>query len=82
MRVRFSPGLQKYKDRNIMFKFIRESREELRKVVWPGRDEVFNSTIVVLGAVIAISLFLFLIDNSFDALFNFLVKLGKGSTGK
>ena len=63
----------------IMIKFIKESREELRKVVWPGRDEVFSSTMVVLIAVIVISLFLFMTDWTFEKIFNILVNLGRGS---
>lgn len=61
-----------------MFKFIRESRDELRKVVWPGRDEVFSSTVVVLVAVIVISLFLFTVDRGFEGLFDAVISLGTG----
>ena len=43
-------------------KFLKESREELKKVVWPSREEVLNSTIVVMVAVIVLSLFLFSTD--------------------
>lgn len=59
-----------------MLKFLKESREELRKVVWPGREEVLNSAMVVLAAVILISLFLFGIDRLFEVVFDSLVKLG------
>ncbi|MDH5657142.1 MAG: preprotein translocase subunit SecE [Spirochaetia bacterium] len=59
-----------------MLKFFKESKEELSKVVWPGRDEVFSSTIVVLIAVIVISLFLFFTDWTFEKIFNLLVGLG------
>ena len=59
--------------------FLKESREELRKVVWPGRDEVMNSTMVVLGSVVVISLFLFIVDNMFEKVFDTLVRLGSGS---
>ncbi|MCB1323953.1 MAG: preprotein translocase subunit SecE [Spirochaetales bacterium] len=62
-----------------MIKFLRESREELRKVVWPSREEVLNSTIVVLAAVFLISLFLFLTDNTFEGLFEALIRLGTGA---
>ena len=58
-----------------MLKFLKESKEELMKVVWPGRDEVFTSTIVVLAAVIVISLFLYGIDNIFEKLFNLFIRL-------
>jgi preprotein translocase subunit SecE len=59
--------------------FLKESREELRKVVWPSREEVLNSTIVVLGSVVVISLFLFLVDKLFESMFDALVRLGAGS---
>jgi preprotein translocase subunit SecE len=62
-----------------MLKFIKESREELRKVVWPGRDEILHSTIVVLVSVVLISVFLYAVDKSFEALFDLLVKSGTGS---
>ena len=42
--------------------FIRESREELKKVTWPSREEVTRFTIVVVVAVIFISVFLWLVD--------------------
>jgi len=62
-----------------MLKFLKESREELRKVVWPSKEEVLNSTLVVLSAVVLISLFLFSVDHLFSALFDTLVRLGSGS---
>lgn len=42
--------------------FIRESRDELRKVTWPDKDEVTNFTGVVLVAICIISIFLWLVD--------------------
>lgn len=58
--------------------FLKESREELKKVVWPGKEEVLNSTIVVMGAVIVISLFLYSIDVVFETLFNTAIRLKTG----
>ncbi len=42
--------------------FIRESREELKKVTWPDRDEVASFTMVVIISVVIISLFLWFVD--------------------
>jgi preprotein translocase subunit SecE len=42
--------------------FIRESREELRKVTWPDRDEVSSYTIVVVVTITIIAIFLWLVD--------------------
>ncbi len=61
-----------------MLKFLKESREELKKVVWPSREEVLNSTIVVLVAVALISVFLFSVDSVFEWLFDRLIELGTG----
>ncbi len=43
-------------------RFFKEVKLELRKVTWPGRSEVINSTTVVLIAVGIIGLFLWIID--------------------
>ncbi|HET9032345.1 MAG TPA: preprotein translocase subunit SecE [Dokdonella sp.] len=42
--------------------FIAESQFELRKIVWPTRDEALRTTAVVILVVIVISLILGLID--------------------
>ncbi|EPG73421.1 preprotein translocase, SecE subunit [Leptospira broomii serovar Hurstbridge str. 5399] len=45
--------------------FIQECREELKKVQWPNRQEVVQSTFVVLATVLFFSTFLFLSDMAF-----------------
>ena len=42
--------------------FARESRMEVRKVVWPTRQETVQTTFMVIVAVIIIGIFLWLID--------------------
>ncbi|MBI4607986.1 MAG: preprotein translocase subunit SecE [Candidatus Rokubacteria bacterium] len=42
--------------------FFREVSAEFRKVVWPGRFQIVNSTAVVLVVVVMIALFLFFVD--------------------
>lgn len=79
MRVRFSPGLHGNPIMSGFVDFLKESRAELKKVVWPNREEVVNSTFVVLGAVVVISLFLFFVDHFFESLFDTLIHLGTGS---
>ena len=59
-----------------MFSFLAGCREELRKVVWPDREEVINSTVVVLIAVTIVSVFLFGTDMVFESIFDALVSLG------
>ena len=42
--------------------FGRESRAEVRKVVWPTRQETIQTTLMVIVAVIVIGIFLWFID--------------------
>jgi preprotein translocase subunit SecE len=42
--------------------FARDSRMEVRKVVWPTRQETVQTTFMVIVAVIIIGIFLWLID--------------------
>jgi preprotein translocase subunit SecE len=42
--------------------FFKESRQELRKVVWPTREQVAISTRVVIVSVIVFALTLGLVD--------------------
>ena len=42
--------------------FGREARMEVRKVVWPTRQETIQTTLMVIVAVIIIGIFLWLID--------------------
>lgn len=44
------------------FAYLRESKEELKKVTWPTRDEVTSYTAVVVVTVFIISIFLWAID--------------------
>lgn len=60
---------------NRMFEFFRESRAELKKVEWPEKQEVVNSTVVVLVSLVLVSLGL----GGMDALMNFFIQLLAGS---
>lgn len=42
--------------------YLRDTRAELRKVTWPTRQEAWNLTLIVLGAVVAMSIILGLAD--------------------
>lgn len=45
--------------------FIKETRIELLKVVWPSRNETVKMTLIIIVAVIIIGIFLWLIDMFF-----------------
>jgi preprotein translocase subunit SecE len=45
-----------------VIQFIKESYAELKKVVWPGRDDVVSSVKVVLVSTVIVAAVLGLID--------------------
>ncbi len=51
-------------------KFFSESRQELRHVNWPTRNEAVRLTAIVIGISLGLALFL----GGFDYLFSFLMK--------
>lgn len=42
--------------------FLRECLQELRRVTWPTPKETYQATIVVVAVVLAVSLFLGVVD--------------------
>ena len=42
--------------------FVREVVAEFRKVSWPSRQELINSTVVVITVTVVVSLFLGAVD--------------------
>jgi len=45
-----------------VMQFIREVRIELKKVIWPSKQEVVNYTVVVLVTVTVVTTFILLLD--------------------
>jgi preprotein translocase subunit SecE len=58
-----------------LVKTFRETRQELRKVVWPSREETIRLTILVIVVSSVIGLILFLGDSLFLYLYTLLVDL-------
>lgn len=48
------------------FSFLREVKAELKKVTWPSRNEVYNTTLVVIIATIFFGFYLFFMDVIFS----------------
>ena len=58
------------------WEFMREARTELRKVVWPTRKETTQTTLVVIGVVVVVAIFLWLVDGLLSWIVQLL--LGRG----
>ena len=48
--------------------FVRESIGELRKVEWPGQNQVIQGTVVVIIACVIIGTYLYVCDQLFNKL--------------
>ena len=57
-----------------VIQFVKESRAELKKVVWPTRDDVVSSIKVVIVSTIIVALILGLLDLGFSQLFRIILK--------
>jgi preprotein translocase subunit SecE len=67
---------EKERDRreNTLLRTFRESRAELKKVVWPSREEAGRLTVLVIVVASVIGTILFMSDSIFLALYTFLVQ--------
>ena len=54
--------------------FIKEAIAELKKVKWPTKKELKNSTIVVISTIIIVSIFIGLIDIFFTKTLTLFMK--------
>lgn len=64
---------QEVQPENRFVQFYRETSAELRKVVWPTRDQAVNLTIIVVAVVAAMSLFLGGVDALLTQLFRIIL---------
>ena len=46
--------------------YFKEMKTELKKVVWPTKKELLNSTVSVIGFVLIITVIVFILDLCFD----------------
>jgi len=56
-----------------LMQFLREVRAELRKVVWPSRQETAMFTLVVIMTVALVTVIFWVLDSVFAELFKLVV---------
>lgn len=49
-----------------LINYIRESKAEMRKVIWPTRQETKNYTLMVVGVSLGVAAFIGLLDYIFS----------------
>ncbi len=54
--------------------YFRELKSELKKVAWPSMKQVRNNTGIVIAAILAVGIFVAILDFLFQFLVNTLLK--------
>lgn len=54
-------------------KFFRDTKSELKKVVWPTKSQIINNSIVVIAVVIIATVFILLLDMLFGSIMHFVL---------
>jgi preprotein translocase subunit SecE len=57
-------------------RYLRDVWAELKRVVWPGRTEVLNSSVVVIVTVLFFVAFTFIIDNISTQFVRLIAQIG------
>lgn len=57
-----------------VMQFLRESKAELKKVVWPSREDVVSSVQVVIISTVLIAIVLGLLDFGFTEAFRAIMR--------
>ncbi|MBI5037887.1 MAG: preprotein translocase subunit SecE [Candidatus Kerfeldbacteria bacterium] len=58
---------------NRIISYIRESRDELKKVLWPSKAETVKYTLLVVGISLGVALFLGAVDFGLNLLVEKLI---------
>jgi len=56
--------------------YLRETSQEMKRVSWPSRGQLWESTIVVIVTVTLITIATFLVDKILDYFVKFIINLG------
>ena len=59
-----------------LWQFVADARMEVRKVVWPTRQETIQTTLIVMAMVIVVALVLWLFDTILMGILRFLTGQG------
>ncbi|TEU12314.1 MAG: preprotein translocase subunit SecE [Anaerolineales bacterium] len=61
------------KKENVVIRYLKKTRAELKKVNWPSRQEATNLTLIVIAVTTFMALLLGLIDYLFSKLFELIL---------
>jgi preprotein translocase subunit SecE len=53
--------------------FLREAKAELKKVTWPGKTQIWYSTLIVIAFTLCVSLYLGIVDSLLIWIFSLIL---------
>ncbi|HHV30262.1 preprotein translocase subunit SecE [Acetivibrio mesophilus] len=53
-------------------RYVKDVRNELKRVIWPTKSQLINNTITVLVMCIIVGILIWLLDLGFGALYNLI----------
>jgi preprotein translocase subunit SecE len=56
--------------------YLRETSQEMKRVSWPARAQLWESTVVVIVTVTIITILCFIVDKILDSAVKFIINLG------
>jgi preprotein translocase subunit SecE len=59
---------------NVIIRYLKETRAELRKVSWPTRQEALNLTLIVVAFTVFMAALLGIIDYIFALVFGLIIR--------
>jgi preprotein translocase subunit SecE len=59
---------------NKLINYIKNSKSELKKVVWPTKKQTTSHTLLVIGFSLGVALFLGILDFGLNKLFELIIK--------
>lgn len=73
--ARVKVNMNEQQDQNAVARYLKEVRSEMSKVIWPTREQTANLTSVVLAVMVAMSIFLGVLDYVFGGLIQLLISV-------
>ena len=73
--ARVKVNMNEQQDQNAVARYLKEVRSEMSKVIWPTREQTVNLTVIVLAVMVAMSIFLGVLDFIFGGLIQLLISV-------
>lgn len=65
-------GAVRKKGENAVRRYLFETRSEIKKVIWPKREQALNLTLIVIAVTLGMSAFLGILDLVFTKIFGLM----------